>query len=774
MSSEEKKSPLKNPFSRFMKKKSKDKSSSFSEKNPPNDSNSSLHNSSNNENQNDKNRSSLNESEGNSNGRRRSLSGSKSNPLSNSYKNLLKSLTESNLNNESNSSSSSSSNGSSTSLSKSLKGTSPPNSSQNNLNNSSKGKKDKHKNKEKVYCTSGMESGDLIQLLHYESEIGHNHQAAYSLLKQDPKILNAVDATSERAAIHLAAMSGCLEILLLLLAEGSNPNQSDKYGWTPLHFAASAGNENIILHLLQNPDVKVDLKNQDGNSPLHYAVRKGITEEILDSFIRRGADINSINDNGDSPLHHNCAMGIDCESTKLIVQHGANIHIANKNGETPLHWAARTGRTEIVEYLLSKGADKKVRGRDGRPWDVSVPIDGLRKALVDSGNTIPFFRASSQIEGPINENSLRSMSRGSGCATDSPLSVSSVHSGESHWSSITTPSVLPKLSQEPSKKGTSIIDYSVILPEFPVLFEFPEVGSQWVIKENELEFIEKIGSGASSKVYKAIYRNEEVAVKILKGYEKTAVQDFIKEFHIISSLRSPYVIYFYGIVTEPVLSIVMQYFPRKSLNHVMKESFFMGWDLFFKFTKDIVHCINSLHSWKPQIVHRDLKSLNLLVDENGNIRICDFGLSRFTTAQSTLGKLRGTFAFCAPELYFGEAYTPASDIYSLSIIMWELVHRTITGFYARPFGEFPLIVQELQIIIQVSKKGLRPTIPLGCPEDLASIITTCWNADPLKRMDCNSILSQLKKLQLDSELNSMDWNSALRSPFVKNSSHSSF
>ena len=83
---------------------------------------------------------------------------------------------------------------------------------------------------------------------------------------------------------------------------------------------------------------------------------------------------------------------------------------------------------------------------------------------------------------------------------------------------------------------------------------------------------------------------------------------------------------------------------------------------------------------------------------------------------------RGTFAFCAPELYFGKLYTAASDIYSYSIVLWELLHRTITGQYARPYGEFPQISNEMQIIIQVTLWHLYVSLT---PERQTDIFDRC-------------------------------------------------
>lgn len=92
----------------------------------------------------------------------------------------------------------------------------------------------------------------------------------------------------------------------------------------------------------------------------------------------------------------------------------------------------------------------------------------------------------------------------------------------------------------------------------------------------------------------------------------------------------------------------MKYFPNGSLYHVLQRNFNMNWDLVFKLCLEITYCVNCLHSWKPPIIHGDLKTLNLLVDDDWQIRISDFGLSRFisTSIHSVLGKLQGTYAYC--------------------------------------------------------------------------------------------------------------------------------
>eukprot|EP00005_Dracoamoeba_jomungandri_P001685 CAMPEP_0174252068 /NCGR_PEP_ID=MMETSP0439-20130205/1699_1 /TAXON_ID=0 /ORGANISM="Stereomyxa ramosa, Strain Chinc5" /LENGTH=173 /DNA_ID=CAMNT_0015332553 /DNA_START=281 /DNA_END=802 /DNA_ORIENTATION=- len=138
-----------------------------------------------------------------------------------------------------------------------------------------------------------------------------------------------------------------------------------------------------------------------------------------------------------------------------------------------------------------------------------------------------------------------------------------------------------------------------------------------------------------------------------------------------------------------------------------------------------------LHSWKPTIVHRDLKSLNLLVDESWTVKVADFGLSRTTSEDnaSTLNKLRGTYAYTAPEVYFGEKYTEKADIFSIAVIIWEIVYRVLEGTYSPPYSEYKHLVFDFQILIQTAKKDLRPSLPDNLPLEIADIITMCWNCN---------------------------------------------
>jgi serine/threonine protein kinase len=139
-------------------------------------------------------------------------------------------------------------------------------------------------------------------------------------------------------------------------------------------------------------------------------------------------------------------------------------------------------------------------------------------------------------------------------------------------------------------------------------------------------------------------------------------------------------------------------------------------------------------------------------------------LSRFLDGnQSTLAKLRGTYAYCATEVYFGQKYTVKSDIYSMGIILWEMVARTIRGFYERPFGEFTHIAFDFQTILQAAKHNVRPTIPVLCPTVLTELIKSCWDGDPAKRPESNDLVSKLVEIQTGYfEKEPKKWNDILK------------
>ena len=249
---------------------------------------------------------------------------------------------------------------------------------------------------------------------------------------------------------------------------------------------------------------------------------------------------------------------------------------------------------------------------------------------------------------------------------------------------------------------------------------------EWEIDPEDLEFIESLGTGASGEVWRGSYKGEEVAIKVLKTQNtQKELEEFKKEFSILILFKSPRIVHIFGSAMKHKLIMVMEFCKRGSLYDVLRDdSLDFTWDKFFDFSLQIAEAIKELHDHIPQILHRDLKTLNLLVTEDYQIKVCDFGLSRFDTGSNlaTLNKCRGTYPYIAPEVYKCEKFIGRSDVYSIGIILWEMANRCIKRKYEKPYEEYKHLQFDFQILIQACQMNLRPTIHKDCPPPLANLI----------------------------------------------------
>eukprot|EP01018_Ginkgo_biloba_P013382 Gb_10076 [translate_table: standard] len=148
----------------------------------------------------------------------------------------------------------------------------------------------------------------------------------------------------------------------------------------------------------------------------------------------------------------------------------------------------------------------------------------------------------------------------------------------------------------------------------------------------------------------------------------------------MKKLRHPNVLLFMGAVASPErLCIVTEFLPRGSLFRLFQRNTpGMDWRRRARMALDIARGINYLHHCHPPIVHRDLKSSNLLVDKNWTVKVGDFGLSRLRHATFLTAKSgKGTPQWMAPEVLRNEPSNEKSDIYSFGVILWELATEKV-------------------------------------------------------------------------------------------------
>lgn len=245
------------------------------------------------------------------------------------------------------------------------------------------------------------------------------------------------------------------------------------------------------------------------------------------------------------------------------------------------------------------------------------------------------------------------------------------------------------------------------------------------IELKDLDFTGEIGKGGFGVVYKATYLGTTpVAVKTLlcQNLSGNSLSAFREEANLMSGLSSPHIVQFMGVVAESGhFSIVMEYMAKGSLYHTLQDqSADLPWSLRYRISHETAQGLHFLHH--HDILHRDLKSLNVLLDMELHAKLSDFGLAKVreetaTTTSSATASV-GTLAWMAPELLnLGSRASQATDIYALGVILWEIATRSVP--YASANGNAGLICQWI-------KDGQREKIPESTPQKFSALIAKCW------------------------------------------------
>jgi hypothetical protein len=262
------------------------------------------------------------------------------------------------------------------------------------------------------------------------------------------------------------------------------------------------------------------------------------------------------------------------------------------------------------------------------------------------------------------------------------------------------------------------------------------------IKFEELAFPNncKVGIGTFGEVKKAYWRKTLIAVKFLKKMENEEenIKTFVEELNILKKLRHPNILLYIGAsVTPPYYFLVTEYCENGNLFdyiHASSKRFTIKNKDRLKIALEIARGVNYLHSFNPPILHRDLKSLNILLDKNLTVKIADFGWARLRDIHMT--KQRGTFQWMAPEVIKKNNYSEKADVYSYGIILWELWVQEPPYFN----------VDRVYVAKKVATdRYYRPQLTDEIPEDIQHLIVSCWDYDPDKRPTFEMVIEYLKE-----------------------------
>uniref|UniRef100_A0ABI8A4J4 mitogen-activated protein kinase kinase kinase n=1 Tax=Felis catus TaxID=9685 RepID=A0ABI8A4J4_FELCA len=247
----------------------------------------------------------------------------------------------------------------------------------------------------------------------------------------------------------------------------------------------------------------------------------------------------------------------------------------------------------------------------------------------------------------------------------------------------------------------------------------------WEVPFEEISELQWLGSGAQGAVFLGKFRAEEVAIKKVREQNETDIKHLRK-------LKHPNIIAFKGVCTQaPCYCIIMEYCAHGQLYEVLRAGRKITPRLLVDWSTGIASGMNYLHLHK--IIHRDLKSPNVLVTHTDAVKISDFGTSKELSDKSTKMSFAGTVAWMAPEVIRNEPVSEKVDIWSFGVVLWELLTGEI------PYKD----VDSSAIIWGVGSNSLHLPVPSTCPDGFKILMKQTWQSKPRNRPSFRQTLMHL-------------------------------
>ena len=232
------------------------------------------------------------------------------------------------------------------------------------------------------------------------------------------------------------------------------------------------------------------------------------------------------------------------------------------------------------------------------------------------------------------------------------------------------------------------------------------------ISYDSLGLGKKIGQGGFSEIFESHWMGIPIAVKVIfdPNINEALLEEFNNEIEKLFILRHPYIIQLYGITDNEKnqkLAVITELAPRGSLFDYLhknpKTKNNLSLEFKNKITKQLIHTMAYIHS--RGYVHRDLKTQNILLDKNLDMKLCDFGLTKLKSElNSGSGQFAGTPCYMAPELFDRKFYDDKIDVFAFGTVVWEIYTQKIPYFNGEELICSSIVPKQIASLIEKCRR----------------------------------------------------------------------
>lgn len=581
------------------------------------------------------------------------------------------------------------------------------------------------------------------------------------------------DSNPLQVAIEACKRNSLKELARIIeIFEETNPGEPDLMNqcngslWTPLHYACYYGNNEIVAYLISRK-VNVNRVTLDEWTPLQLACYIQHISCVKELLSYTNLQINKMTRFRGTGLHLACEAE-NLEIISLLLQNGAMVTLTDPSNDTPFD---KSHNDEILKMLaVAVGAEELKKSLNILPtskcaavWIISnisihgrsvfIHLDPQNQHLARYASEAEFIKKS-DTESTIRLRDIQNVfyeenkttkeyffvvetsfstdryyCKDQRLANDWLLALKNA----ANYFMMQTSNISKPPEKVELKKVNEEVENQMVVTDSPVAE---------VINFESFNLLDELGRGSFGIVYKVEKKNtnEIFAMKCLSKValkRQRQLKYAISECKIMKILKHPFVLtMYYAFQTNQSLYMILEMCPNGDLLGLIEKYTKVSEDVVSFYTAETLLALEYLHSL--DIIYRDLKPANILIDSDGHAKLADFGLAKEDIKNTPAMTLAGSPAYLPPEIVNSKGASPASDIYSLGVMIYEL----LTGY-------LPYYNQDIELLFNSIKKD-KINFPGNLSNEAKELITALMQKKTSKRPG----IGQIKKFAF---FRKIDW-----------------